>query len=328
MKGRALAGRIGRVIRMTEKTVNPNGSLRKRFRKYLPLYILAIPSMIYLIINNYLPMAGLVLAFKKYSFAKGVLGSPWNGLDNFNFLFGSKWAGIMFRNTVLYNLAFLVLGTVLAIAVAIMLNEISSKKLQNLHKTIILIPHLISTVIIGYIVFAFLSESNGFVNNSILPLFGKKPISWYTKAKYWPYILIIVQLWRSFGFQSIVYYATIVGFDTSYYEAAIVDGATTWQQITKITLPLLRPTIIILTIMSLGRMFASDFGLFYQVPMDSGLLYSTTTTIDTFVYRALMKDGDVSRALAAGFLQSILGFAVVMVTNTIVRKIEKDSALF
>ncbi|MDY2807537.1 MAG: ABC transporter permease subunit [Oscillospiraceae bacterium] len=306
----------------------PESSLRKRLIKYLPLYILAIPSLAYLIVNNYMPMAGLVLAFKKYSFGKGVIGSPWNGLDNFKFLFGSKWAGIMFRNTVLYNLVFLVLGTVFAIAVAIMLNEISSKRLKNLHKTIILIPHLISTVIIGYIVFAFLSESNGFVNNTLLPLFGAKPISWYTESKYWPVILVIVQLWRSFGFQSIVYYATIVGFDSSYYEAAIMDGASTWKQITKITLPLLKPTIIILTIMSLGRMFASDFGLFYQVPMDSGLLYSTTTTIDTFVYRALMKDGDVSRALAAGFLQSVLGFAVVMITNGVVRKVEKDSALF
>ena len=312
---------------ITMKT-KPESSLRKRLIKYLPLYILAIPSLAYLIVNNYMPMAGLVLAFKKYSFGKSVIGSPWNGLDNFKFLFGSKWAGIMFRNTVLYNLVFLVLGTVFAIAVAIMLNEISSKRLKNLHKTIILIPHLISTVIIGYIVFAFLSESNGFVNNTLLPLFGAKPISWYTESKYWPVILVIVQLWRSFGFQSIVYYATIVGFDSSYYEAAIMDGASTWKQITKITLPLLKPTIIILTIMSLGRMFASDFGLFYQVPMDSGLLYSTTTTIDTFVYRALMKDGDVSRALAAGFLQSVLGFAVVMITNGVVRKVEKDSALF
>ncbi len=312
---------------ITMKT-KPESSLRKRLIKYLPLYILAIPSLAYLIVNNYMPMAGLVLAFKKYSFGKGVIGSPWNGLDNFKFLFGSKWAGIMFRNTVLYNLVFLVLGTVFAIAVAIMLNEISSKRLKNLHKTIILIPHLISTVIIGYIVFAFLSESNGFVNNTLLPLFGAKPISWYTESKYWPVILVIVQLWRSFGFQSIVYYATIVGFDSSYYEAAIMDGASTWKQITKITLPLLKPTIIMLTIMSLGRMFASDFGLFYQVPMDSGLLYSTTTTIDTFVYRALMKDGDVSRALAAGFLQSVLGFAVVMITNGVVRKVEKDSALF
>lgn len=308
--------------------IKPESSLRKRFIKYLPLYILAIPSLAYLIVNNYMPMAGLVLAFKKYSFGKGIIGSPWNGLDNFKFLFGSKWAGIMFRNTVLYNLVFLALGTVFAIAVAIMLNEISSKRLKNLHKTIILVPHLISTVIIGYIVFAFLSESNGFVNNTLLPLFGVKPISWYTESKYWPVILVIVQLWRSFGFQSIVYYATIVGFDSSYYEAAIMDGASTWKQITKITLPLLKPTIIILTIMSLGRMFASDFGLFYQVPMDSGLLYSTTTTIDTFVYRALMKDGDVSRALAAGFLQSVLGFAVVMITNGVVRKVEKDSALF
>ena len=309
------------------KTKQKSG-LQKRFIKYLPLYLIAVPSLIYLIINNYLPMGCLILAFKKYSFAKGIIDSPWNGIDNFKFLFGSKWAGIMFRNTILYNVVFLLLGTVFSILVAIMLNEIAHDRVKKFHQTIILIPHLISTVIIGYIVFAFLSESNGLVNNSILPLFGVESISWYTEAKYWPFILVIVQLWRSFGFQSIVYYVTIVGFDSAYYEAAIVDGASTWQQITKITLPLLKPTIIILTIMSLGRMFASDFGLFYQVPMDSGLLYSTTTTIDTFVYRALMKDGDVSRSLAAGFLQSILGFAVVLITNTIVRKVENDSALF
>ena len=154
------------------------------------------------------------------------------------------------------------------------------------------------------------------------------PISWYTEAKYWPAILTVVQLWRSFGFQSIVYFATIVGFDKTYYEAATVDGATIWQQITKITLPLLRPTVIILTIMALGRMFNSDFGLFYQVPQNSGLLYTTTTTIDTYVYRALMQDNDVGRSLAAGFLQSILGFVVVMTANGIVRKVEKESALF
>ncbi len=306
----------------------PQGSTKKRFIKYLPLYFLILPGITYLIINNYLPMVGLVLAFKKYSFAKGIFDSPWNGIDNFKFLFGSKWAGIMFRNTILYNVVFLALGTVFAIFVAILLNELTNDRMKKLHQTLILIPHLISTVIIGYIVFAFLSEKNGLINNSILPLFGRAPISWYTEAKYWPVILVIVQLWRSFGFQSIVYFATIVGFDTAYYEAAMIDGATVWQLITRITLPLLKPTVIILTIMALGRMFASDFGLFYQVPMNSGLLYSTTTTIDTFVYRALMQDGDVSRSLAAGFLQSVLGFTVVMITNSVVRRVEEDSALF
>ena len=302
--------------------------LQKRIHKYLPLYLLAMPGFIYLIINNYLPMGGLILAFKKYSFAKGIIDSPWNGLQNFTFLFGSKWAKIMFRNTIAYNVVFIVLGTIFAIFVAILLNEIGRRMAKQAYQTIILIPYLVSTVLIGYIVFAFLSEKNGFVNNGILKALGADQISWYTKADYWPFILVLVQLWRSFGFQSIVYFATIIGFDKAYYEAAVMDGASVWQQITRITLPLLKPTVIILTIMALGRMFASDFGLFYQVPQNSGMLYSTTTTIDTFVYRTLMEDHDVGRSLAAGFLQSGLGFIVVMLANTIVRKVDADSALF
>lgn len=303
-------------------------SLQKRIRKYLPLYLLAIPSIIYLIINNYMPMAGLVLAFKKFSFAKGIFKSPWNGLENFSYLFGSKWAKIMFRNTIGYNLVFLLLDTIFAILVAILLNEVVSKKAKQIYQTVILIPYLMSAVLVGYLVFAFLSGNNGFINKSILEPLGIEGISWYTEASYWPVILTVVQLWKAFGFQSIVYFATIVGFDRSYYEAAVMDGASVWQQITKITLPLLKPTIITLTLMSLGRMFNSDFGLFYQVPQDSGMLYTATTTIDTFVYRALMQDNDVGRSLAAGFLQSLLGFAVVMITNAVVRRVEKESALF
>ena len=303
-------------------------SLQKRIHKYLPLYLLAIPSIIYLIINNYMPMAGLVLAFKKFSFAKGIFKSPWNGLENFSYLFGSKWAKIMFRNTIGYNLVFLILDTVFAILVAILLNEVVSKKAKQIYQTVILIPYLMSAVLVGYLVFSFLSGNNGFINKSILEPLGIEGISWYTEASYWPVILTVVQLWKAFGFQSIVYFATIVGFDRSYYEAAVMDGASVWQQITKITLPLLKPTIITLTLMSLGRIFYSDFGLFYQVPQDSGMLYTATTTIDTFVYRALMQDNDVGRSLAAGFLQSLLGFAVVMITNAVVRRVEKESALF
>ncbi len=303
-------------------------SVKKRIKKYAPLYLLATPSILYLIINNYMPMIGLTLAFKKFSFSKGIFGSPWNGLGNFKYLFGSKWAGIMFRNTVLYNIAFLILGTVLAVTVAIILNEIVHPRAKKIYQTVILIPHLFSMVIVGYIVFAFLSGTNGFINKSILEPMGIEGVNWYTEAKYWPFILTFVSLWKGFGFQSIVYYATLVGFDSTLYEAAMVDGATKGQQIRCITLPLLKPTVIILTIMALGRMFNSDFGLFYQVPQNSGLLYTTTTTIDTYVYRALMLDNDVGRSLAAGFLQSVLGFTVVMVTNSIVRKVEASSALF
>lgn len=281
-----------------------------------------------MIINNYMPMVGLILAFKNYNFAQGIFKSPWCGLSNFTYLFSSKWAKIMFRNTIGYNLVFIILGTAFAIFVAILLGEVKNARAKKIYQTFILIPYLVSMVLVGYLVFAFLSNANGFINKGILEKLGKEGISWYTKPEYWPFILTIVNLWKGFGFQSIVFYATIIGFDKTYYEAAVVDGASVWKQITRITLPLLRPTVIILTIMSLGRMFNSDFGLFYQVPMNTGTLYTATTTIDTFVYRAMMEDHDVGRSLAAGFLQSVLGFAVVLITNMIVRKVEPDSALF
>ena len=303
-------------------------STARRLKKYAWLYVMALPGFAYLIINNYFPMIGLTLAFKNYSFAKGIFKSPWNGVSNFTFLFGSKWAKIMFRNTILYNIVFIILGTVFAIFVAILLGEVRSSRLKQTYQTLILIPHLISMVLVGYLVYAVLTPNTGFMNKSIIEPLGGTAINWYTEPKYWPFILTIVHLWKSFGFQSIIYYATIIGFDKTYYEAAVVDGATVWQQITKLTLPLLRPTVIILLIMSLGRMFASDFGLFYQVPMDNGALYDVTTTIDTYVYRALMQDHDVGRSLAAGFLQSILGFVFVLGTNAIVRKIEPESTLF
>ena len=299
-------------------TSDPRKSRMKRLRKYRPLYLLALPAIVYLIVNNYFPMAGLILAFKNYSYSKGIFGSEWCGLKNF----------IMFRNTILYNLVFIFLGTLIAVVVAILLSEVRSARAQKLYQVIILIPYLMSTVLIGYLVFAFFSSDNGFINNSILKTLGLDPVKWYMKPDAWPGILIFVQMWRSFGFQSIVFFATILGFDKTLYESAVMDGASTWQQITKITLPLLKPTIIILIIMSLGRMFSTDFGLFYQVPQNTGMLYEATTTIDTFVYRTLMEDHDVGRALAAGFLQSVLGFFVIMIANTIVRKVEPDSALF
>jgi len=315
-------------IENKNRALHTQASLKKRLKKYRVLYLLTLPAVIYLIVNNYMPMIGLTLAFKKYSFAKGIFGSAWCGLKNFSFLFGSKWASIMFRNTIGYNLVFIVTGTVFAIFVAILLDSMKRARLRNTCQILILVPHLISMVLVGYIVFAFLSYDNGFANKSVLEPLGVEAINWYTNDQYWPFILTIVNLWKGFGFQSIVYYAAILGFDKSYYEAAVVDGASIWQQITRITLPLLKPTIIILSIMAVGRMFFSDFGLFYQVPMDVGTLYEATTTIDTFVYRTLMNDHNVGRSLAAGFLQSILGFVMVLATNLIVRRIEPESALF
>ncbi|WP_099203772.1 ABC transporter permease [Scatolibacter rhodanostii] len=313
-----------------EKTIQPKSQKPKkvnRFTKDLPLYALMIPGLLYLLLNNYLPMFGLSFAFKKINYSVGIFKSPWVGFDNFKYLFQTKDAFIIFRNTLLYNLAFIVLGTVLAIVVAILLSQVRAKSLR-VYQTSILLPFLLSSAVISYLAFAFLSVDNGFINNSILEPLGMKDISWYSSPQYWPVILTVIYLWKSFGYSSILYYATLVGIDDSYYEAAVIDGASTWQQIKHITLPCLKTTIITLVVIHLGRMFYSDFGLFYQVPMNNGLLYNTTNTIDTYVYRGLLQLNDIGRSSAAGFMQSILGFILVMGANIITRKVDKDSALF
>ncbi len=300
----------------------------QRIKRYIPLYLMLLPGIIYLIFNNYMPMAGLVLAFKKVNYSLGFLNSPWCELRNFKFLFSSNDAFLFFRNTILYNLAFILLGNFLGVFVAIGLDAIHNKFLKKFSQVIILIPFLLSTVIISYIVFAFLSGTNGFMNMTILPMLGIDPISWYNKANYWPVILTIVYLWMTMGYSSILYYSTLIGIDKSYYEAASIDGSGIWSQIIHITLPSLKPTIIILILLAVGRICYSDFGLFYQIPMNSGLLYSTTQTIDTFVYRALLDLNDIGRATAGGFLQSILGFICVITANSLVSKFDKDSSLF
>lgn len=308
-------------------TGKKNAPLFTSVKQNLTLYLLMIPGLAYLIINNYLPMFGLILPFKRINYSVGILKSPWVGLSNFTYLFRSNDALIIFRNTILYNLAFIVLGTILAIVVAILLEQVRGKSMR-VYQTSILIPYLLSSVVIAYLAFAFLSTQNGFINNSIIVPLGGKAVSWYSSPKYWPYILTFIYLWKSFGYNSILYYATLIGIDSSYYEAAVIDGANTRQQIRYITLPCLKPTIITLVIIHIGRMFYTDFGLFYQVPMNNGMLFNATNTIDTYVYRGLLELNDIGRSSAAGFLQSILGFVLVMITNTITRKVDKENALF
>ncbi|WP_308640097.1 ABC transporter permease [Paenibacillus silvisoli] len=287
-----------------------------------------IPGCIYIFINNYIPMGGLIIAFKKMNYRLGILDSPWVGFKNFEFLFTTKEAWIITRNTILYNLAFIVLGTIIAVGVALLLNQIRQNTARKSYQTIILLPHLISIVVVSYLVFAFLSSESGFVNNSILEPLGIKPISWYSASKYWPFIIVIVGIWKSFGYSCIIYYATLVGIDKSYYEAAVIDGANRWKQMLHITLPGLKSIIIILTLMSISKIFYSDFGLFYQVPMNSGSLIDITNTIDTYVYRGLAELNNVGMASAAGFYQSIVGFLLVLVSNFVVKKIDEESALF
>lgn len=302
--------------------------LIRRLKAYLPLYLMLIPGAAYLIINNYIPMTGIVIAFEQFNYAKGMWGSPFIGFKNFEFLFKTKDAWIITRNTLLYNVAFIVLGTLCAIAVAILLNEIHSARAKKLYQTTILVPFLISIVVVSYLVYAFLSSDSGFLNSSVLPLLGIEPISWYTSPQYWPVILIIVNIWKGLGYNCIIYYATLVGIDRGYYEAAVIDGANRWKQIIHITLPALKPTIITLTLMAIGKIFYSDFGLFYQVPMNSGPLINVTNTIDTYVYRGLMSLNNISMASAAGVYQSLIGFLLVLSANGIVRKLSADNALF
>ncbi len=285
-----------------------------------------LPGFIYLFINNYMPLPGIQVAFKQYKAPLGIYGSEWVGFKNFEYLFKTEDAWIITRNTIFYNLAFIVVNTFLSILIAIILSELLSRG-KRLYQNTILLPNLISTVIIGYLVFAFLSAENGFFNKQILPLFGMEPISWYSETGYWPFILIFVNAWKSVGYTCIIYYATILGFDRAFYESALIDGAGKMKQILHITLPLLRPTIIMLTLMAIGRIFYSDFGLFYQVPMNQGVLYSVTNTIDTYVYRGLLQLGNISMSAAAGVYQSVVGFLLVLAANLIVRKIDKDSAL-
>ena len=289
--------------------------------------MIALPGIVYLLINNYIPMFGIFLAFKNYSLRKGVFGSDWCGLQNFQFLFKTKDAWIMTRNTILYNVAFIIIGTIVAIAIAVMMCELGKKTRVKFFQAALLLPNLLSWVVIGFIAYAFLNADTGFINKTILAGLGLDPVSWYSYTGAWPAIIIIVNLWKNMGYQSIVYMASISGIDKSIYEAAAIDGATKMQQIFRITLPMLKPTVITLTLMSIGRIFYSDFGLFYQVPMNQGALYSTTNTIDTYVYRGLLQMGNVSMSAAAGVYQSIVGFILVLGANLLVRKIDRDSAL-
>ena len=304
------------------------GKKKNVLKEYWPLYLMMLPALLYLLINNYIPMAGMVIAFKKLNFAKGIWASPWAGLKNFKFLFASKDAWIITRNTRLYNVAFILVNMVVGIAIAILITEVRNTKLKKIYQSAILLPFLMSMVILSYIVYALLSAENGLVNNSILPLFHIDPIQWYQKPKYWPAVLIIANCWKGVGYGCLIYIASLIGIDPSFYEAARLDGASKWQEITKITLPSLVPTIITLLLLSIGRIFYSDFGLFYQVPMNSGVLFPTTNVIDTYVYRALIEQGNISMSSAAGVYQSLVGFCVVMLSNWIVRKVDKDQALF
>ncbi|MBQ9064390.1 MAG: sugar ABC transporter permease [Blautia sp.] len=290
------------------------------------LDFMILPGALYLFINNYCPMAGLALAFKKIDYSLGFLKSPWVGFENFKYLFSTSDAFVMTRNTILYNVAFIIIGNAMGILVGLFLSELFSSKLQKFFQTAILLPQMISYIIVAYIVFAFLSNEAGMITKAIAA--NGTMVNFYNTPKYWPFIIILVNTWKGLGYSAVMYLAAILGIDKNLYEAAYVDGATRKQRIFRITMPLLKPTIITLFTMQVGRIFFSDFGLFFQVPMNSGALYSTTQTIDTFVYRALLQQNSLSMSSAAGLYQSVVGFVVVLLANTLIRRMDSENALF
>ncbi len=300
---------------------------RNRLRKYIPLYLMMIPGLLYLIINNYIPMSGLFIAFKRINFSVGIFKSEWVGLSNFRYLFSTSDAWQITRNTILYNIAFIACNTVLAVTMALILSELSCNGARRVYQSIVLLPYLISMVVVSYIAQAFLHSSYGFINK-ILKSFGVSPVSWYTEAKRWPYILIFINSWKNVGYLSVIYYAAVIGVDRECLEAAEIEGAGKLRQITAIIVPLISPVIITMVLLAVGRIFYSDFGLFYHVPMNTGLLYSATNTIDTYVYRGLMQQNNVGMSAAAGLYQSVVGFIVVLLANLLVRHTSPDNALF
>jgi putative aldouronate transport system permease protein len=293
------------------------------------LLSMALPGIVILLVLAYLPMFGILIAFKNYLPYLGFFGSSWVGLNNFRFLFGTDAARRITYNTLFMNSIFIISNTIICLIVALLLNEAraSSKFLASIYQSVIFFPYLVSYVLVSYFVFALLNGDTGAVNHW-LALFHIAPIDWYSSPQYWPAILTLVYLWKSVGFGSIIFVAGMIAINPEYYEAAELDGANKWQQIIYVTLPLLRPLIILTVLLAIGRIFYADFGLFYWVPRNEPLLYPTTDVIDTFVYRALITLDDIGMSSAAGFFQSVVGFVLILTANWFVRRIDPDQAAF
>lgn len=311
----------------SKRTSNRKKGFWKVFKKNLPLTIMALPGFVVMILFRYLPMSGLLLAFKRFNVRAGIFGSEWNGLTNFQFLFKTTDAWIITRNTLLYNGLFIILDLVMATAMAIGLNELLKKRRAKIYQTIFMAPYFLSWVVVSFMAFSLFSVDDGLFNH-LLQSMGLSGVDWYADKGKWPFILAIFQVWKTVGYSTVMYLSSLTSIPNDYYEAAVIDGATKWQQIKKITLPCLKPMMIVLTILAIGKIFYADFGLFFQLPRDSGPLYNVTQVIDTYVYRALKQTGNVGMASAAGLYQSAVGFLLVLLSNLVVRKIDSDSALF
>lgn len=293
------------------------------------LTLLALPTIILLLIFSYWPMYGAILAFKDFKVPLGIWGSPWveEPLKNFNFFLQSQDAWRITRNTIGLNTLFIFVSTACAIVFALLLFEVKKRWHTKIYQTVAIMPSFLSWVIVSYIVYIFLDPSKGIVNN-LLNTWGMESIPWYTEAKYWPVILLIVKIWQGVGLSSVIYYASLMGIDTELFEAAEMDGASKLQRVRYISLPFLVPIVTIMTIMAFGGIFRGDFGLFYNVTRNVGALYPTTDVIDTYVFRALMKQGNIGMSSAAGLLQSVVCTITLLVVNGIAKKINPENSLF
>lgn len=335
--------------------------LSKLFARWEYL-VMILPGLIVLLINNYIPMLGLSMAFQKYqnipkpahgpltwlpqyyyniiqcfvqgkvpifsSLVNGQLTQSKNILTNFLFLFHTPDSWTMIRNTVLYNIVFIILGLIIAVAFAIILSELRNRRTSKIYQSLMFLPYFLSWVIVSYLAYGFLGPDKGFINKSIIEPLGGKAVQFYTEPLYWPFILIFFNLWKYTGYNCVVYLAALTSIDPEFYEAATIDGASRWQRIRHITLPNLQPLMIILTVLAIGRVFNSDFGLFYQLPRQQGALFPATLTIDVYVFNTMRNLSDYSMAAAAGLLQSVVGFIFVFTANKVVQKLDHDKAVF
>jgi ABC-type polysaccharide transport system, permease component len=319
-------------------SMRDGGALPKKRRRFtrddLELTGLSFFTVLWYMAFCYLPIFGIVFAFKRYKLAPGkgflyslFVNSKWVGLDNFKFLFLNPNMINIFRNTLTYNIIFLLIGITLPVTLAIAITHIYSKRLAKVCQTAMFLPHFLSWVVVSYFVYAFLSTDRGLFN-SIITSQGGTAIRWYQEEKYWPFILIIMNTWKTIGYSMVVYMATISGIDQTLYESAVIDGATVWQQIKGITLPLLRPIISIMFILNIGHILSTDFGLFYHVTRNSNSIVAVTQTIDVYVYKALMVDSNFGFSSATSLLQNGIGCILIIGTNLIVKKISPGSGLF
>ena len=304
--------------------------VKKRWtRDDTELTLLAAPTVVWYVLFSFLPMFGIIIAFKEFkiqgNFIESVFSSPWCGLENFRFMFASQDAWIVLRNTLGYNIVFIILGIVVPVTLALLIGQLHNKRAAKVYQTMMFMPYFLSWVVVAAVVWGFLSFDKGLVNTALAG-FGGEPVNWYMVKGPWPYLLIFLNLWKGVGYGMVVYLATITGIDSTYYEAAVIDGATKWQQVRYITLPMMKTVIVIMFIMAVGRIFYSDFGLFYQVPHDSNSLHSVTYTIDVMVYK-MLTSATTGMASAAAFFQSTMGCVTILLANWVVRRIDPDSAL-